>query len=545
MGKTNKNLFCEGVKSRSKINNNLDKFEFFFDNFVMERSQNEIYNENINNKLNNLINAVEKAVNYLLDILRKEKLMVSVYTHLDADGLSSGAIIAKALYKEKIRFKLIILKQLEKAEILKIKNAQLEKRKALIFLDFGSGQYHNLIAELKIVNQTFPILILDHHLPYNIGDKKEYKKIENILIDTYPWHVNPYFYGIDGSEEISGAGICYYFAKMLNKDNIDLSPLAIVGAKGDMQNKGVNKSFMGINKTIINDAISENSINIVDDLNLKSKYPLNQSLAYSPDIKIKELKDNPNTCLKFLNNLKIKLYKENDEAKTIIDLTQEEKQILLTGIITYAAAKDDIDLKKIVDNLIVKRYVLNGEKKNSLLYDIETYSSFLNACGRMEHGELGIAVAMGDRKKFLEKGLKISKKYGKLLKKSLNWVRDNNMIKELENIQYLLGEEKIPENIIGTISSILIFDDDFKINKSKPIFGIAKRKGEDIYKVSSRAHESIVVKGLNLSTVIREVLETLDIEFLGGGHPAAAGAKIPTNMLNDFLKLCNKKIKIN
>jgi len=46
-------------------------------------------------------------------------LIVSNYTHIDADGLSSGAILGKALYRAKIPFQITILRQLEKEEIVK------------------------------------------------------------------------------------------------------------------------------------------------------------------------------------------------------------------------------------------------------------------------------------------------------------------------------------------------------------------------------------------------------------------------------------------
>ena len=51
------------------------------------------------------------------------------------------------------------------------------------------------------------MFIFDHH---ELGAKH---KIENIT------HVNPHLVGIDGSKEISGAGVVYNFAKALNKEN--------------------------------------------------------------------------------------------------------------------------------------------------------------------------------------------------------------------------------------------------------------------------------------------------------------------------------------
>jgi len=90
---------------------------------------------------------------------------------------------------------------------------------------------------------------------------------------------------------------------------------------------------------------------------------------------------------------------------------------------------------------------------------------------------------------------------------------------------------------------MLIFSKSGDIDLSKPIFGCAKRKDEDVYKISGRAHESIVKKGVNLSEAIREALELSNLKALGGGHPPAAGTKVPLDKIDIFLDKCNIVIK--
>ena len=90
---------------------------------------------------------------------------------------------------------------------------------------------------------------------------------------------------------------------------------------------------------------------------------------------------------------------------------------------------------------------------------------------------------------------------------------------------------------------MLIFEKSDLLDTSKPIFGFAKRKDENMYKVSARADKKLVIEGLNLSEVIREALELTNLETLGGGHPAAAGTKIPADRVNDFLENCNKSVE--
>jgi nanoRNase/pAp phosphatase (c-di-AMP/oligoRNAs hydrolase) len=149
---------------------------------------------------------------------------------------------------------------------------------------------------------------------------------------------------------------------------------------------------------------------------------------------------------------------------------------------------------------------------------------------------------MGDRKVY-QKSQEILLNYRKMLVKSLNWLKDNQKIHSKEFIQYFFGEDIIPEKIIGTIASMLVFNNGEGFDKSKPIFGLALREDEKVYKVSGRAHEYIVNKGVNLSQVIRDVCENLNLDVLGGGHPPAAGTKIPIDKIEIFLENCDRVVR--
>ena len=168
-----------------------------------------------------LISDLKKAIEFLHNSLKSLNSSIHIYTHLDADGLASGAILGKCFYRESIPFQISILRQLERENILKISEKDNEFKNFIIFSDFGSGQYLELIKELK---ENIPFIILDHHLPQNIANKDD-PLLQDIYSSTYPWHLNPYFYNINGSVEISGSGMCYFFAKVLNSNNIDLSSI--------------------------------------------------------------------------------------------------------------------------------------------------------------------------------------------------------------------------------------------------------------------------------------------------------------------------------
>ena len=494
-------------------------------------------------KLTKLLDDLNKAKTYFFDKIKTMDSPINIYTHLDSDGLSSGAILGKALYREKIPFQITVLRQLEKEEITKISEKVEKYKNFLIFSDFGSGQYSELHKKLIQEKNFDSFLILDHHIPQNISNKEEIKKIGEIHEKTLNWHINPYFYEIDGSIEISGAGLCYYFAKCLDQKNMDLSPIAIIGAIGDIQNQGENKSFLGLNTLILEDACKIGLVEVVNDLNFPSLKPLNEAIAYSTEFNLPGLSKDANRSLIFLKTQGILMENSEGRVKTLNELNQDEKQKISSAIIEYASIKLDLEPNKIIKKLIANRYLLKKESINSELHDAKDFSNLLNACGRTHNSSLGIAIAMGDRKEIYQQSKKIQNDYRKSLAESLSWIQDNEKIQQKDSIQYFFGEDKIPESIIGTISSMLIFGNIKSIDKSKPIFGLAKRTDEEVYKVSGRAHEKIVSQGVNLSEAIKDACKQTNLDVLGGGHPPAAGTKIPIEKAELFLENCNIAIR--
>jgi RecJ-like exonuclease len=475
---------------------------------------------------------------YFNDEYNQNNTPVKIYTHLDADGLSSGAILGKALYRENIPFQISVIRQLERDEIKKIVARSHEYNNFIIFSDFGSGQYELLD---QLLENNF--IILDHHIPQGISSKEDVNALEEIYLNTKNWQINPYFYGYDGSSEISGSGMCYYFAKSLNEENSDLSAIALIGANGDVQNQGPSKSFTGINAKILEEAKKRGLIEIVDDINFSTIKPLNEALAYSSEINLPGISGDVNKSLKFLKKLGILMEKPDGTIKTLMDLNQKEKQKITSAIIEYASLKLNIEPYEILNNLIVNRYLLTNEETGSDLHDLSEFSNLLNACGRSNNASIGIAIAMGDREKAYKQAQKNLKEYKKSLSEALLWVKKEDIIQESENIQYFYGEDKIPETIVGTVCSMLIYDESNIIKKSKPIFGYAKRKNEQIYKISARAHESIVEEGVNLSKVIREALQLSRLKALGGGHPPAAGTTVPIDKIDLFINHCDKVVE--
>ncbi len=358
---------------------------------------------------------ISNCLNYFKEQVKKFNFPVRIFTHYDADGLSSGAILSKALYRQEIPYHLTVLKQLDKQNIAEISKYIEKSNNFVIFSDFGSGQC--LEIENHIKNENF--IIFDHHLPQKIANKDMKKELEILKDNNSPFHINPYFFEVDGSIEISAAGICYYFSKNMNSVNIDLSPLAIVAATGDVQNQGPNSSFLGLNTGILNDALRQKKIEVKTDLNFSSFKPLNQSIAYSTDIKLPGLSQREDVSLKFLQKTGVLVESVNGEIKTLNDFSWDEKKAISSAIIKYAVDSCGLNTAEITEKLIVNKYLLLDEINYPELSETSGFSQVLNSCGRTGNASLGIAIAMGDRNKSIIKVRDILKNYKSTLSKSL------------------------------------------------------------------------------------------------------------------------------
>src|SRR5207247_1730802 len=96
--------------------------------------------------------------------------------------------------------------------------------------------------------------------------------------------------GFNGSEEISGAGTAYLLAKALDSRNVDLSPMAIVGALGDQQDKAAKRGFKGLNSEILKDAVDSRLIEVKQDLIFfgRQTRPVHRAIASTTDTSLRD-----------------------------------------------------------------------------------------------------------------------------------------------------------------------------------------------------------------------------------------------------------------
>ncbi len=160
---------------------------------------------------------------------------VFIFHHNDSDGLSSGAILKKAFERKGYKIERYALEKPYPALLRKIYEKQGE---IIVFADFA-GRIAPLLSDLNRGRNL--TLILDHHVAEPATDPKVY-------------NLDPTLFGLKGDRDMTGSTTCYLFARLMDAQNIDLAPVAGIGAVGDKffvdgrlvtQNRDVVKEAVG------------------------------------------------------------------------------------------------------------------------------------------------------------------------------------------------------------------------------------------------------------------------------------------------------------
>jgi single-stranded-DNA-specific exonuclease len=456
------------------------------------------------------------AAKVILETVKKDGFIL-VFSHLDADGVAAAGIMGKMLTRLDARFRIRVMQWVDDKIIGEV---IADKPQLVILTDFGSG-YLDLLNE-KIPNVK--VVILDHH------------QTTSKVVNSNFVQVNPHLFGIDGATDVSGSGVAYFAARAVNAANIDLAPIALVGALGDMQDKYEQRSLRSLNEIIVNDGVSSGLLKVEKDLIFfgRETRPIYKMLATTTNPFIPGLSGQETDALNFVANLGIPL-KQGDKLRALCDLTDDERKRLCSALADYLLSKG---LHLEVENLIGFVYVLTKEEPNTALRDAREFAVVLNSTGRMDRPSLGIAICMGDRKAALEESNKILEDYRKNINKYLGWVNEKpERMRELQNIYVIYGENFINEKIIGTVSSIIVSS---LANNEKPLLAFANIEAEKAAKFSGRTTEAALRRGVNLGDVMRIASE--EHGGKGGGHNIAAGAQVPLDKLESFLKTADELV---
>lgn len=437
-----------------------------------------------------------------------KKETIRVISHLDADGISACAILIKTFNLLNRKYSISIITQLNEKIITELKE---ENHKNYFFTDLGSGQ----IKLIKKYLHDKKVFILDHH---EIPDDEPLP--ENIV------QVNPHLNGIDGSKEISGAGVVYMFGKMLS-EKLDLAHIAIIGAIGDIQE--TKDGFSRLNDEILKDAIKDGKIEVKKGIRFfgRQTRPMHKVLEYSTDPYIPGVSGSESAAIQFLHQIGINP-KIDGKWKKIASLTEPEVKKLIAGIVMKRINEDN------PEDILGSVYTLIHEEKESPTRDAKEFATLLNACGRLNKSSLGIGACLGD-KKIKQKAIAQLSSYKRAIIDSMKWYNSNKDGKDItidKKFVIINAEENIPVTMIGTVASIISKSNEFE--DGTLILSMA-RADDSTTKISVR----LASKGQrkNSSSDLRSIVAEITRQVGGeaGGHQYAAGAIINSENESKFI----------
>lgn len=430
---------------------------------------------------------------------------VLIVSHIDADGITSASIAASTCDRLGIPRRVRFASKLSEDVIAEV-NASNDD---LVWItDLGSGYLTAFERD--------GIVVTDHHVP----DSK-WRRGQTFL-DAYIdlCQINPHCYGLDGSTQGCGAAMTYLLSRRIDPRNMDLAPLAVVGACGDIQDLP-STGLAGLNVPALEDAVGNGDVVAEMDLRLfgKETRSLIQFFQYS-DPHIPGLGGDPEACAGFLDGLGIRI-RDDGRARCWNDLSPGEKKRVSDAVLALLPEEER-------DGAVGPCYRMVRNPRRSELGDSKEYATLLNSCGRYDDAETGMLICMGDADA-VKKAKKNRQEHRRNISVALSMVKERNLLKMRNSVIYFNAGSEIRDTVVGIVAGMVLNTEGLR--KDMPIIAFAD--SDDGVKVSARADPSLVKKGLDLSSVMRIASEM--VGGYGGGHNVAAGATIPRGTEEEFL----------
>ncbi len=458
---------------------------------------------------------LKEAADKLGEIDKSEP--IRVISHLDSDGICAASLLLKALSLDKRKYTVSIVQQLDEKTI---KAIAAENYRYIFFTDIGSGQLDLINASLK--DRT--IFILDHHEPAEDAGP-------NVI------HVNPHLSDIDGSSQLSGAGVVYLFSEKLSPKMKSFAHVALIGAIGDIQDEN---GFSELNRRIIDTAVESGKLKVIKGLKLfgAQTKPLHKLLEYSSSPAIPGVSGSESGAIQFLKQIGIEP-KDGNQWRKLVNLSQPEISRLTDGIIMKLLESDTpINPEEIIGEV----FILKDEEKESPLRDAKEFSTMLNACGRMGRASVGIGACLGD-KVSKQNAIRVLGDYKKEIVTAINWYDKNkyspNVIRD-KGMIIINAQDQIRPTIIGTLASIISKSNDIP----ERTFILSMAQNDDgSTKVSMRIAGNSS-SDVDLNDIVSQITEKVGAGK-GGGHSHASGAVIPSDKEAEFIASAKTILKQN
>lgn len=412
-----------------------------------------------------------------------------IITHYDADGITSSAVLARCLMKYQKGFHATFVNSFPD---------DIPQGYPIIFTDIGNGH-------LSRINQLDePAIVLDHH---DIKDAEA-----EVAEDEDHVFVNPYDYGIDGSQEISGGTLTLLLTVLYDSTNWEESIYGLAGASADKQAIG---GFRGMNLKLVEEALEKDHLEKSEDLFIDGR-TVYSALMKACDPYFPGISGEEEEIKKILNDIEIDL-----EAK--LESISPDKKRKLNSILVLSLLEKDIPAH-VIESMYGTHYI---SPKSGI--DADVLYKLLNSCARNGRSGLGLSLCLGDNSAFQE-AKRIRDSYRKQMIQKLKKLDEK--IETKENIQYFYEEKRTRKGELAGLGMLYLLEQD------RPVLGLSEL--EENVDISARATKQMVDAGLDLGKLCSLLAEKLGGE--GGGHNIAAGATVEKNKIDDFLDMMDEEV---
>ncbi len=443
------------------------------------------------------------------DMIREAE-SVTVISHIDADGISTEAILAQAITREGIPVNSVFLRQLEPMAMRHIP----EDDSLKLFADLGAGQQNLLEGHGLSADE---VLILDHH-------------VSQPCDTAYP-QVNCLDHGIT---QMSAAGVAYLVAKTIDSTSIDLAKLAVIGNVGDMMARE-NCGLVGPAREIVQDGVEYGNIIVRErDLNCYgiSTRPVHVCIGYCDDPYIDGISNNTNAALQFIEGLGVELKNSRGGWLVWEELTFDDKRTVISAL-----AQQLIAHGREIDRLFGETYIFPDEPERTPLRNASEYATLLNACGRWAKPKVGSRICRGERGGAYREAEYMLAHHRSIIRKLLEYILDRG-VSELSHLQYIHTGDQFPDTIVGIGAGMALS----KLDWRRPIMVLSAMVDEpEVTKVSMRTNQWALARGIDLQEALVEA--SAEVGGAGGGHKIAAGAFIPRDREEEFIDRVNRILK--
>jgi len=426
--------------------------------------------------------------------------LIRVISHYDGDGICSGGILSKMLFRGQKRFHASNVSVLTKEDVAALDGGF----SLLIVSDMGSSIAPDISARaMKLGTRC---IILDHHQPDGRGTPYSISDGRGIL------EINPRFHSVNSSSGCCASTLAFLMAVAIDQKNLDLGVFALAGAIADRQNV---PEFLELNSNIRTYLQNRGDLRSLKGLPLQGR-TVGESLEMANDPFMTDLSGNPENVSRLLGTLGI------DPRSTLGDLSKDKLKLLQSYLYVHML-RSGVDPGAVHE--LFRETVLT-EKWG----DVQSLAFEIDACGRVGDTGTGTEVIWGSAEA-RERAYSIRRDYRMKVQQAILSVKRAGP-RKMEHIDVIeVAEDKMAGVLAGIAHNYLF-------SHSRPVLSVSISGGEA--KISSRGNRGLCKKGLNLGKIMNE--SSKGIGGTGGGHDVAAGATVPADRIEEYLSAVDKAV---